>query len=292
MNTLILATLMVALTVPAAAPSSAADLRVGVTLHPYYSWTRNIVRGTDVEVRSILPGAVDAGSYQPSPGEIEKLVDLDAIVINGLGHDDFILGMIRASGNASVRIIRPNTGTPLIQSAGGRAVNSHTFISFTNAIQQTYLIERELAGLAPQHAALFRVNARDYARRLRAIKTKAAIRLVAPRSPRVVTVHDGYSYLLQEFGIECAGVVEPSHGLVPSAAELQAVVSLLRRREVRVIFTEERFPEPLLRVLTDATPASVHVLSHVATGPYTDDKFETEMAANAEVLVGALADPE
>ena len=55
-------------------------VKIGITLHPYYSWTRNIV-GTlpGYEIRSILPGEIDAGDYQPRPDDIKKLVDLDAI---------------------------------------------------------------------------------------------------------------------------------------------------------------------------------------------------------------------
>ncbi len=267
---------------------ASADPSIGVTLHPYYSWTASVVAGTGLEVRAILPGEVDAGSYQPSPDDIAKLADLDAIVVNGLGHDDFIFDMIRASGNKSVLIIRPNEGAPLIAGARGGSTNSHTFISFTNAIQQSYTIARELTRIAPEHADRFRANARDYSRRLRRLKAAAAEKLVAPERHRVVTVHDGYSYLLQEFGIELAGVVEPAHGLVPSAAELQSVVDLLRNEDVQVVYTEERFPEPLLRVLTDATSASVYRLSHVASGAYTAEKFETEMEANAQILVHSL----
>src|SRR6185369_11740184 len=120
-----------------------STLRIGVTLHPYYSWTRNVVGDLPgYEVRSILPGEIDAGDYQPRPDDIKKLVDLDAIVINGIGHDDFILTMLKASGNKKIVIIRPNEMTPQIRSAHGNSVNSHTFISFTNAIQQTYAIQR------------------------------------------------------------------------------------------------------------------------------------------------------
>ena len=92
-----------------------APLKIGVTLHPYYSWTKNVV-GTlpGYEVRSILPGEIDAGDYQPRPDDIKKLVDLDAIVVNGIGHDDFILPMIKASGNTKLVIIRPNETTPQI----------------------------------------------------------------------------------------------------------------------------------------------------------------------------------
>ena len=135
-------------------------LKIGVTLHPYYSWTKNVV-GTlpGYEVRSILPGEIDAGDYQPRPDDIKKLADLDAIVVNGIGHDDFIMPMIKASGNTKLVIIRPNEPTPQIHAARGTGVNSHTFISFTNAIQQTYAIQKALAALRPQDAAALQRNA-------------------------------------------------------------------------------------------------------------------------------------
>ncbi len=271
---------------PAAAPR--ASLKVGVTLHPYYSWTRAIVAGSDVEVRSLLPGDVDAGNYQPRAEEIAKLAELDAVVVNGLGHDDFLEPMIVASGNVKLVRLTPNDATPTLRGAHGEAANSHTFISFTNAIQQTYWLERALGELAPQHAPLFRKNAADYARKLRRLKAAAALELADVEAARVATVHDGYAYLLQEFGIEVAVVIEPAHGLVPSAAELAASIDRLRSEQVRVLFSEESFPQPLLDVVRESAQAELFVLSHVATGDYTDDKFEREMAENAATIVRAL----
>lgn len=272
-------------------PGPGKPLRVGVTLHPYYSWTKNVVGDApDVEVRPILPGEVDAGNYQPRPEDIKKLSDLDAIVVNGIGHDDFITGMIKASGNERVTVIRPNDGTPLLKSLHGGAVNSHTFISFTNAVQQTYAIERALSALRPDLAPRFRRNAGAYAERLRAIKAAAAQKLAGAKITRVVTVHDGYSYLCQEFGIEVAGVVEPAHGLVPSAAELGDVIDRIKREKIKIVLSEESFPDKLLQVLRDATGARVFVITHIASGEYTADKFEKEMAKNADTLVAALVE--
>ncbi len=281
---------------PAAAAGPASDkppLKVGITLHPYYSWTANIVRGTDVEVRPILPGEVDAGDYQPRPQDIQKLTDLDAIVVNGIGHDDFIFDMIRASGNSKIRIIKPNDGVPLIKSAHGNMVNSHTFISFSNAIIQTYAIAKALGEMRPELAPVFQRNAADYARRLRAMKSDAEKRLADARIKRVVTVHDGYVYLMQELGIEIAGVVQPAHGLIPSAKELGEMVDLLKREHIQVIFSEASFPEPLLRVLRDDGHAKVYIISHIASGAFTPEKFETEMQKNVDSIVKALVtDPE
>jgi zinc transport system substrate-binding protein len=264
-------------------------LKVGVTLHPYYSWTRNIVGDLPgIEVRPILPGEIDAGDYQPRPEDIKKLADLDAIVVNGIGHDDFIFPMIKASGNKKIAIIRPNAETPQIRSVHGTAANSHTFLSFTNAIQQTYAIEKELARLRPDLAPALQKNAADYARRLRQIKARAAAELANARITRVVTVHDGYGYLLQEFGLEVAGVVQPAHGLTPSAAELEDMVKLLKREKIRVVFSEESFPPPLLEVLRKETGVKVYIISHIASGAYTADRFEREMQKNVDTMIKAL----
>ena len=273
----------------AAAQAPVRTLKIGVTLHPYFSWTKNVVGALPgYEVRSILPGEIDAGDYQPRPDDIKKLADLDVIVVNGIGHDDFIMPMIKASGNTKVVILRPNETTPQIHAAHGTGVNSHTFISFTNAIQQAYAIERMLAKLRPADAAALQRNAADYARRLRLIKAKAATQLADAKITRVVTVHDGYGYLLQEFGLEIAGVVQPAHGLTPSATELRDMVRLLRREKIRVVFGEETFPPPLLRVLKDEAGVKVYIISHIASGTYTADKFEREMQKNVDTMIQAL----
>jgi len=278
---------------PASASAQTAKpawpLKIGVTLHPYYSWTANVVGNLPgYEVRALLPGDIDAGDYQPRPEDIKRMADLDVLIVNGIGHDDFILPMLKASGNTRVTVIRVNAETPMIRAGRGTGVNSHTFISFSNAIQQTYFIQRALAKLRPQDAAALLQNASEYARRLRLIKAKAASQLAEAKITRVVTVHDGYGYLLQEFGLEVGGVVQPSHGLTPSAGELRDMVALLKREKVAVVFSEATFPEPLLKVLRDEAGVNVYIISHIASGPFTADKFEREMQTNAETMIRAL----
>lgn len=266
-----------------------APLKIGVTLHPYYSWTANVVgKLPGYEVRALLPGDIDAGDYQPRPQDIKRLADLDVMIVNGIGHDDFISSMLKASGNTRATIVRVNAETPMIRAGRGSGVNSHTFISFSNAIQQTYAIQRALARLRPQDATALQQNAADYARRLRTIKARAASQLADAKITRIVTVHDGYGYLLQEFGLEVGGVVQPSHGLTPSAGELRDMVALLRREKITVVFSEASFPEPLLRVLRDEAGVTVFTISHIASGPFTADKFEREMQQNTDTMIRAL----
>jgi zinc transport system substrate-binding protein len=69
------------------------------------------------------------------------------------------------------------------------------------------------------------------------------------------------------------------------------MIELMKNQKVRVVLTEEDFPEKLLATLREATQANVHVISHVATGAYTAEKFETEMTANVKELAKALVGP-
>jgi len=66
------------------------------------------------------------------------------------------------------------------------------------------------------------------------------------------------------------------------------MVDLIKREKIRVVFSEESFPEPLLKVLRDEGGARVYLISHIASGPYSADKFEVEMQKNTDSMVKAL----
>lgn len=281
--------------------------RVGVTLPPYFSWVAAVAKGAPVEVVPVLGPDADVHNVRPTPAILKRLAGIDAVVVNGLGHDAFIDDLLRAAGNAEAERIEPNRGVPLIPYGPGEghahgrekekpgpaperpAYNPHTFLSITSAVQQVYAIERALSKLLPDHAETFRSNARAYARRLRKLKAEASARLAGAAVTRVATVHDGYSYLLQEFGIGIAGVIEPAHGIRPSAKELAETIGAIRKAGVTVVFSEPAFPARLLRTIEAETGVRVFTLDHMDRGASTPERFEESMRKNLETLVRALA---
>lgn len=265
----------------------AAPLQVGTTLHPYFSWASAVTRGTDIVVRPVLPGDVDVGAYQPRPEDVAKLKDLDVLFVNGIGHDDFIRAMVKASGNQKCLVVNLNEGTALLEVRHGSGKNSHTFLSYGNAIAQSYVMARVLGTLRPELAKPLQDHASAYAKQLRLARADAVERLTHVRSHRVVTVHDGYGYLLQELGLELIDVVEPAHGLLPSAAELAHLLGELDHEPVKVVLAEEAFPRSLAQVL-EQHGAKVVVVSHIATGAYTPERFVDEMKHSVDAVVAAL----
>ena len=285
------------------ASSLAAEgkLTIGVSLHAYYSWVENIV-GDSAEVVTIIAEGSDPHSYQPRPEDIQKINGLDAIVINGMGHDDYIKPMIKAAGNKNLRVIDPHKGVPLIPShqeiydfekTGKKqkiSYNSHTYIAINGAVQQIYNIADELAKLSPENSDRFRQNARSYTKSLRKMLAAALqkINSTKPDNVRIATVHDGYAYLLSELGIEVRAVIQPRHGIEPSPRQLQDTIKRIQKANVNVLFGELDYRKKYVDIIFDETGCRIYQLSHVSNGPYSKDKFALDMKKNLDTIVQAV----
>ncbi len=280
--------------------ADSCNKRIGVSLHPYYSWVKNIVGNSMDVVPLITPGA-DPHTYQPLPADLANLQKLDAVVVNGLGHDEFIKPMLKAADIKDLVVIDTSKGLPLIPvfsyaSVAGEneqsrvSYNSHTYISITGSIQQIRMIAEKLAEFCPEQGKEFRKNSRAYAKRLRLMLADALSKIDAIDldSLRIATVHDGYAYLFQELGIEITAVVQPRHGIEPGPRQLQDTIKRIKRANVNILFTEIDYKKKYLDIIFEETGCRIYSLSHISNGEYTAERFENGMRDNLNDIIEAL----
>ena len=272
--------------------SYAADkMKIGVTLHPYYSWVKNIVEDR-AEVIPLIPVDADPHSYQPQGADIEMIKSLNMVVVNGMGHDTFLPGMLKAADRTDIDEINVNEGLPLIKSHSsgeGDAVvyNSHTYISIVAATQQISRLASELGKRNPENADFFRKNASAYNKKLRMMLADALgkIKSANIKNLRIATVHDGYDYLMQDLGIEVAAVIQPRHGIEPNPKQLADTIKRLKAANVNVLFTEVDYEKKYTDIIEKEAGVKVYKLSHISNGPYSADHFEKYISGNiAEIL--------
>lgn len=274
-------------------PMALAKLVVGTALHPYYSYVSKVV-GDRADVLPLLDAGFNPHSYQAQVQDLQRLHQMDVIVLNGIGHDQFAEQLIASAGQADLKVIYANKDVALLpavgSSVGDGAVNPHTFVGISTTIQKVYTIANELGQLDSNNASFYRQNARAYARKLRALKRQAsdALTEVDTRAIKVATTHNAYGYLLQEFGIEVSAVIEPAHGVEPSASQLQDTIKKINAAEINVLFYELNMPNRFVEIIEQATGIKLYQFSHLTHGKYDADKVENEMATNLRTLVQAL----
>lgn len=276
---------------------SYGKLRVGVTLQPYYSFVANIV-GDKMEVVPAIRGDIyDVHNYKARPEDIKKMATLNILVVNGIGHDEFIYEIVRSARmGGKIKIINANKGVSLMPVSGMRTktriMNPHSFISITSSIQQIYTIARELGQIDPANKAYYNKNAQAYAQKLRNMKA-AAIKKVnhlKNLNMKVATSHAGYDYLLSEFGLRVRAVIEPAHGVDPSASDIKAIIDIIKRDKIDVVFVDAQVTNKYSTTIQKATGVRIRSLSHMSRGAYTKDSFERFMKYNLDSLTNAMLD--
>ena len=274
---------------------SYAKLRVGVTLQPYYSFVSNIV-GDKMEVVPAIRGDIyDVHNYKARPEDIKKMATLNILVVNGIGHDEFIYGIVKSARmGGKIKIINANKGVSLMPVSGmrtkTRVMNPHSFISITSSIQQIYTIARELGQIDPANKAYYNKNAQVYAQKLRNMKAAAITKVnhLKNLNMRVATSHAGYDYLLSEFGLRVRAVIDPAHGVEPSASDIKAIIDTIKRDKIDVVFVDAQAPNKYSTTIQKATGVRIRSLSHMSRGAYTKDGFERFMKYNLDSLTSAM----
>ncbi|HLF12518.1 MAG TPA: zinc ABC transporter substrate-binding protein, partial [Gammaproteobacteria bacterium] len=77
--------------------AAAADkLQVGITLHPYYSFAANIV-GDRADVVPLIDAGNNPHNYTPQPDDLKRVMTMDVLIVNGIGHDEWAFDIVKAA---------------------------------------------------------------------------------------------------------------------------------------------------------------------------------------------------
>ena len=296
MMTTLVATLISTTLISTTAEASEKRLQVGIALHPYYSYVAEIVGDRD-DILPLVESGFNPHSYELQPSDLNRLMKMDALVLNGIGHDEFAVHAVEklissqpALGD-KLTLIYANKDVPLLAAANTRnAWNPHSFVSIDAAIRQIYTIARELGQLDQVNARFYQKNALNYARKLRQLKNRhlKAFQGKDLSRIRIASTHNAYGYFLQEFGISIDTVIEPAHGVEPSATQLKKTIERIREANVNLLFTELDMDNRYVKTIEAATGVRLYHFSHMTFGPFEKDKVYREMEQNLMTLTQAL----
>jgi ABC-type Zn uptake system ZnuABC Zn-binding protein ZnuA len=275
---------------PASTPSTATTLRV-VTSTTVFADIVKEIGGDHVTVDSIIPAGVGPEDYEPKPDDARRLADAELVVSNGVGLDDFLEGIIEASGQQDVERLVLGEGIPTVTVDGEE--NPHFWLDPT-LVERYYLpaIRDKLSKLRPEAAGDLASATDAYAARLRELDAANVEKIAAipPDRRKLVTFHDAFPYFAAHYGFEMIGVILENPGQEPSAADLVALVDKVEAANVPAVFSEAQFDPKLAQTLADEAGVTkvVTTLYNDALGPSPADTYIGLMTWDVDEIVKAL----
>lgn len=299
------------------------QIEVTASFLPVYLLTLEVAEGVEgLELDWIIdPAAGDPHNYQLRPEDRAKLERADAVVINGLGLESFLRGVLDELEGEKPIIVATAGIEPLPARDDGHGghhgagheddheaghdegheeeqdeghheqhgeYNPHVWTSPLQAARMAETIAESLGELLPDQQELFAENAAALAEELRSIHEELVAVVEAAENNRVVVNHDAFPYLARDVGLEIVGLLNANPGAPLSAGELAELAREVELNVAAAIFVEPQYPDDAGRTLAEMTGLPVHTLDPGATGEARLGWFVELQRENLAALRAAL----
>ncbi|ACX52326.1 periplasmic solute binding protein [Ammonifex degensii KC4] len=279
-----------------------AKLSVVATFFPLADFARQ-VGGDRVEVTCLVPPGVSVHDWEPSPGDLTKIMQSELFIYNGAGLEPWVDKVLPEYKGKPVEAVK---GIKLLTFAevGGvegedhhhyhGEVDPHAWLDPVNAQQYVKNILEGLLAVDPQGADYYRQRVEAYEKKLQELDKAYREAAAHFRHREIVVSHAAFGYLAHRYGLKQIPIAGLSPQAEPSPAKLAELVRLIKGRHVKYVFFESPANPRVAETLAREAGVKALVLNPVA-GLTPEEKSGAKgylevMQDNLKVLQQALGD--
>lgn len=272
------------------------------SFYPVYIFTLNIVDGID-EIAVECMAEQNVGclhDYQLLSKDARLISDADAFIINGAEMEEFIEDVYQSVEN--LKVIDSSLNVEILENCGNEEhheeseshnhnhnVNSHIWMSVSNAIIQSENIADELASMYPQYKEKIEANKVNLVERLKALDNELKSDSELLKGKNIITFHESFDYLAKEYSFNVIATVESHEGGEPSAKELAELTEIIKEQNVKVLFTEPDYKGSAATILSNETGVEICTLNPVIQGENVLTSYEDIMRENMSIILKAVS---
>ena len=258
------------------------------SFYPVYVFTQNIVKDIpDVVVTNMSnehSGCLH--DYHLTTTDMKLINSADVFVINGAGLETFLEKVYTVQED--LEVIDSSDNITLISESFSDEDNEHIWLSITNAIEQVRNISERLSEIDKNNESLYLANADAYIKRLEALRNELRESMYEYTDIKMVTSHDAFPYLADDFGFEIISVIEKEEGASPTSKEMQEIINIIKDNEIKAIFIEKNASAKIANTICSESGAKTFELDTITSGDGSLEDYENRMRENIKVIKESL----
>lgn len=297
------ASAMVALLLMMVGVPASAKLNVVATL-PDFGAIAQEIGGDKVKVTSIARGTEDPHFVDARPSYVRVLNQADVLIEGGAELEiGWLPPLVSGARNSKIlgdapghvvlsryiKLIEVPTG-PVDRSMGDvhPLGNPHFSLDPYNGKNIGKALAETFSRLDAGNAAYYDANRKRFEEQLDK-KLGEWTKLMAPyRGTKVVTYHKSFNYLLQRFGLELAGTVEPKPGVEPSPRDISSLIPRIKEEGVKLVIIEPFRPHKTPQYVAEAAGAKLVLMPGAVNGNEKVKDYLSLFDYDVNQLVAAL----
>lgn len=225
------------------------------------------IAGGHAEVVGLVAPGVDPHLWTPTRSDILRLLDADAVFLNGLlleGRAGDAFGRVEASGRPVVRLAESlDKRELLLDPANPSHFDPHVWMDPVLWARTAPAIRDALATIDPAHRAEYEANCARFTDEAAALDADIArmASTIPPVWRTLVTAHDAFRYFGRRYGLEVLGIQGISTESEPSLADIERLVATVVERGIPAVFAETTVADRSARALVEGADAQGHDLA-------------------------------
>jgi zinc/manganese transport system substrate-binding protein len=278
-----------------------AKLKI-VTTAPDYADMARQIGGDNVDVHSVMKGPENVHNVMAKPTEMVKLNDADLFVHSGLDAEPWRENLLRGARNPKVNVGQPgnvdmSVGIQLMEVPEGRVGRDqgdvhafgspHYTVHPQNVQRMAVTLLKAMMQADPANAERYKENAKKFVLDIARVQKELREKFKPYAGLRVVTFHAAWVYFADAFDIRIAGTIEPKPAITPSPAQVQEIIDLMKRQDVKVVICETYSDPKLAQYVADQAGAKMIVLPDHVNGVPEADTCQNFFRYNVEKLIEA-----
>jgi zinc/manganese transport system substrate-binding protein len=214
------------------------------------------VGGDRVNVTSLVGPNGDTHVYTPAPQDAKTIADARLVVINGLGLEGWLPRLLQSSGSKAALVTATSGISPI---SLGTEADPHAWQSVANAEIYVRNIRDALVQADAADADYVRQNAERYLAELDALdrEVRSDVDKIPPKRRKVISTHRAFGYFAKAYGIEFIAPLGISTETEPSARDIAAIISQVKKDRIPAVFLENITDDRLVRRIAEETGAKV-----------------------------------
>ncbi len=308
---------------PSADVTPAADApKVVATSSVICDLTRQIA-AERVPLTCLVPGGVDAHSYQPTPANRQALETAQIVFYNGYDFEPLVEKLIQAAPASVTRVAVGELAVPKplmgVHDHGDEAKSAdhghdhghdhgekkaananpvpdpHVFHTGSNVANMAKIIGAKLSQVYPAQAELFQKNTQTLVGELQQLDTwmRQQIQTIPPQQRHLVTTHEALGYFAQAYGLELTGALQGvSTQEQPSASRLAELTQDIKQAQVPTIFAEVSVNPKLINTVAQEAGVKIATTPLFADGLGAPDSpgntVQNMLISNTRTIVEGL----
>lgn len=248
--------------------SDAGTVHVVASFYPLGEFARNI--GNDlVQVTVMVPAGVEPHDFEPTPQDVVTIQTSDMFIYNGAGFEAWAERLLDDIDHTRTVVVNGSVGISLL-TADGKAYDPHIWLDPVRAIQMVDHIAEGFVQADPEHAELYRQQAKKYMQKLTDLDRDFQEGLSQCEQRDVIVAHDAFGYLADRYNLNIISLSGLSPDDEPSPQKMADIVQFAKDHNVRYIFFESLVSPRLSETIAQEVGVETLVL-HPLEGATKED---------------------